>query len=956
MIEWFRNHPIPFGDMNILGRLGGLAVRARFVSTIVAASLGGAAPISAQQPARDTVPVGRLVGRIIDATTGQGLADVGVQIVGRTLGTMSGVDGRYSVPNIPAGTVTVQVRRLGYAPKTVTGILLNAGQTLEQNIAMQGATVELQSVQVTAASERGTVGEALDQQRTATGIVSSVTAEQISRSPDGDAAQAVQRVSGVTVQDGGTVFVRGLGERYTTTQLNGTRMPSPDPEKRVVPLDLFPAGLLQTITTSKTFTPDQPGDFSGAQVDIRTREFPARRQVVYSMSFGMNGASAGEDVLAAQRAGGERLAFVNGKRDLPSLFYDVGNFQTITLNQGDKNLLISQFRNAWTPRRSSASPNSSMSLSVGGNDPVPGTRQRVGYLVSGTYSYSTDVRTGEQRALANRGSTPGSTVETDRFDGESGVGSVLWGGIANFSTLLGSSTRLMFNNTYTRTADDLARSETGAFENEGIRARIDRMQYVERAVRSNQIAAEHQLGAKHKVDWAVTGSRVDRDEPDRSEFVYSIEQDAASGPQVLRWLNTGNGGAVRTFATLEETSAEGRANYQVTFGAFGRSHVLKLGGLYRSTERDADTRAFAIAAPIAPNDVRELPPEQLFDGRFTSSASRVFDLFPLGQGGRYSADDRLAAGYLMTELQATDRLRLIVGARYERDEVDVDAQSTLGTPVIARRAWTDVLPSAVLNVKLGESQGLRFSYTGTLARPEYRELAPIKSRDVLNGDDLEGNPDLERTRIQNADARWEWYPNPGEVVSLGLFAKVFDKPVERVYRAAGANSRFVAYVNAESAENYGVEIELRKQLGFVSDRLSGVTLFTNATMMQSEIDLGGNQAAATNQKRRMVGQAPYVVNAGVTYATRTGATSATLLFNRVGERIDAAGDLPLPDVVLQPRNQVDFSLRFPIVSSVSGRFDARNILDSPYETTQGTVVREYYTAGRVFQAGITWRP
>ena len=868
---------------------------------------------------------------------------------------MSGVDGRYAIPNIPAGTVTIQVRRLGYAPKTVTGIMLAADRTLEQHITMQPSTVQLQTMQVTAAAERGTVDEALDQQRTATGIVSSVTAEQITRSPDGDAAQAVQRVSGVTVQDGGTVFVRGLGERYTTTQLNGTRMPSPDPEKRVVPLDLFPAGLLQTITTSKTFTPDQSGDFSGAQVDIRTREFPARRQVVYSMQFGLNTASAGEDVFSDRRAGGERLAYVNGKRDLPAMFQNV-DFQKITLNQGDKNLLISQFRNAWTPQQSSAGPNGSMSLSVGGNDPLPGTSQRIGYAVSGTYSYSTDVRTGERRALADRGNTPGSTTEIDRFDGSSGIGSVLWGGLANFSTLVGAGTRLMFNNTYTRTADDLARSETGAFENEGIRARIDRMQYVERAVRSNQLAADHQIGERHKLDWAVTNSGVKRDEPDRSEFVYSIEQNGGSGPDVLRWLNTGNGGAVRTFAVLDETSTEGRANYQLTFNAFGRSHALKLGGLYRSTDRDADTEAYAMAAPLASNSVRELAPEELFDGRFTSGSTSMFDIFPLGEGGQYRAEDRLSAGYLMTELQATDRLRFIVGARYERTDLQVDAQSTLGAPVSTTKDWKDVLPSAILNVKLTETQALRLSYTGTLARPEYRELAPIKSRDVLNGDDLEGNANLERTQIQNADAHWEWYPSAGELVSLGIFAKRFDNPVERVYRAAGATSRFVAYVNADAAENYGAEIELRKQLGGLSDRLSGVTLFTNATVMQSEIDLGENQAAATNQKRRMVGQAPYVVNAGATYSTRTGATSATLLYNRVGERIDAAGDLPLPDVVLQSRDQVDFSLRFPIFSTVSGRFDARNLLDSAYETVQGTVVRDYWKTGRVFQAGITWRP
>ena len=193
MIEWSCRHPILFGEMHNNSSFLGLAVRARFVSGLAVLVLTGApARANAQQPtAASIAPTGRIVGRILDATTGQGLADVGVQIVGTTLGTMSAVDGRYAVPNIPAGTITIQVRRLGYAPKTVTGILLDAGQTLEQNITMQPATVQLQAMQVTAASERGTVNEALDQQRTATGIVSSVTAEQITRSPDSDAAQAV---------------------------------------------------------------------------------------------------------------------------------------------------------------------------------------------------------------------------------------------------------------------------------------------------------------------------------------------------------------------------------------------------------------------------------------------------------------------------------------------------------------------------------------------------------------------------------------------------------------------------------------------------------------------------------------------------------------------------------------------------------------------------------------------
>lgn len=909
-----------------------------------------AAPLPAQAPAT-TGPIGRIVGRVIDAQTGQGLSNVPIQVVGTRLGTMSGVDGRYTLPRVPAGTVTLHTRLIGYTPKTVTGIMLPADRTVEQNITLDAAAALLATAVVTAESQRGSTAEALNAQKTAIGIVSAVTVEQISKSPDSDAAQAAQRVSGVTVQRGGSLLVRGLGERYTTTQLNGTRVPSPEPEKRTVPLDLFPSSLLEAISTAKTFTPDQQGDFSGAQVEIKTREFPAIRQYSLATTIGYAAGATGNRVLSAFSAGGERLANVGNRRDLPQLIRSLGNFQGIHLTQADENLLISRFRNAWTPARATASPNSSSSFSIGGNDPVLG--QRIGYLLSATFSQSTDQRNGLVRAQANRGDTPGSTVEQDRFEGEMGSTGVIWGGLANFSTLLGGHSRLMFNNTYSRTADNDARREYGFFENEGFNARIDRQQYVERSVRSTQLAADHQFGAQHRLDWAVTASAVSRDEPDRTEFVYVVEP-GPGGADILRWHNSSNAGAVRTFSQLTEANTEARLNYQVNFSALGRQHFVKAGGLRRETARDADTRAFAITSTNAPNAVRELPPEQLFDGRFTNPQDAVFHIVPLAQGGSYVAKDQLTAAYVMAEVGLTDRIRLITGARYETDDLAVDATSTLGLPVRTTNTWSDVLPSAALNVGLTESQNLRLSVSRTLARPEYRELVPIKSRDVLNGDDLEGNPDLQRTRVDNLDIRWEWYPASGEVLSIGLFAKRFVMPIERVYRAAGASSRFIGFVNAERAENVGVELEVRKELAFLGTLFESFSAFGNLTLMRSEIDLGANRAAATNPTRRMVGQAPYVINLGLGYTSPSGGTSATVLFNRVGDRIDAAGDLPLPDVVTLPRNGLDVSLRFPVIGALSARFDAKNLLDEPFRSVQGTVTRESWRTGRTFQVGMVW--
>jgi hypothetical protein len=505
-----------------------LRARTRRTTLAIAAALFRALPLAAQ------APTGRIVGRIIDAGTGQGLTDVGIQVVGTTLGTSSGVGGRYTLPPIPAGTVTLQVRRLGFQPKTVTGIVLEAGKTIEQNITMDAATITLSAQVVTASAERGSVSEALDAQRTAPGVVNSITSEQISRSPDGDAAQAVQRVSGVTVQGGKYVFVRGLGERYTTTQLNGTRLPSPEPEKRVVPLDLFPSGLLQTITTQKTFTPDQQGDFSGAQVDIRTREFPARRAMTFSVTSGANMSAVGSDVRRAFSVGGESFALVQGKRDIPSLVRAYSDQGFPSLNDGDKRLLISQLRNEWSAGLRTGSPNTSTSVSIGGNDPVLG--QRIGYLLSGTYSLSQEIRTDQQRALADRGSQPGETVEIDRFLGETGSQSVLWGGIANISTVIGSHTRLFANNTFNRTADNEARSERGSFESDGVNVKIDRNQYIERSIRSNQLGAEHQFGEHHHLTGSHSSESLATSPIGRSSSRSSA---GYAGWRGARWMRPG---------------------------------------------------------------------------------------------------------------------------------------------------------------------------------------------------------------------------------------------------------------------------------------------------------------------------------------------------------------------------------------------------------------------------------
>lgn len=897
-----------------------------------------AVPAAARQQTPDRQDeTGRIAGRIIDAESGIGMAGVNIVVVEHGIAVVAGIDGRYAISNTPAGTVSVRAENLGYASKTITEVLVPAGGAIEVDIALEPSAIELAAITVTAGAERGSVARALDQQRQASNIVNAIAAEQIARSPDGDAGAAVRRVSGVTVQDGKYVFVRGLGERYTTTSLNGSRIPSPEPERRVVPFDLFPSSLLQTITTSKTFTPDQPADFSGGHVDIRTREFPGERQITFSASVGYQPGTTFASAPWAPFSDKEWLGLGTAPRKIP----DAAVNMSPSAPRGPQiNEVVNSFRNVWSVDERAARPNVSAGFSMGGSGDALGTR--IGYIASGTYTGGQDVKQDFRRARV--GGEGG--LERDRYDGEIGTYDVLWGGILNVSALLGAHSRILLNNNYNRSAENDARIETGRDENSSSLVRVEQLRYVERSVRTNQVAGEHQVG-RHRVDWALTSSAIRRDEPDRSEFVTWLD------PEVPTWFNDFEG-AVRTFIHLDESSLEGRLDYRFELTRTTGGAALRFGGLRRATERDASNRAYRMRAFFwSPTDPRwQLPPEEIFNGQFATDGDANFQIQPGSAGGTYTADDKLTAGYAMLELPIGSRLRLIGGARVERSELTVHADNTVGASSISERDDTDILPAVSLNFDLTETQKVRLSASQTLARPEYRELAPISYRDVLGGEQVSGNADLQRTLIQNYDLRWEWYSGPGQVVSVAGFYKKFTDPIEqRYFPTSGTDVR--TFENAESAFNYGIEFEFVRDLGVLAEVLRPLTLSFNTTWMESEVETGREG----DEPRAMVGQANWVVNGGLTWSDIRGQTSATLLYNAVGPRIvnARAAGTTVANVIEEPRHVLDLSLRFPLRGAASGKFDLKNLLDEPFEITQGEVTREFYRTGRSVSLGLTWR-
>jgi TonB-dependent receptor len=677
-------------------------------------------------------------------------------------------------------------------------------------------------------------------------------------------------------------------------------------------------------------------------VNIRTREFPAERQVNYSTSIGFGDRVLGKALPFAPRAGGELFGVSGNARSMPAAIGQTNFMGRIT--QSQYNAMAMEQRNVWTPTRRNGSGNASFGASVGGNTILG---KRVGYLLSGSYGYSEEVRSRESFSVGNQGAN-NTVVPLTTVTGETGRSSAQWGGIANFSVLAGANSRFALNTTVTRSADNEARVDRGFDENLNDSIARTTLRYVERGVATVTASGEHQLGERNRTNWMATYASTSRREPDRSDVVYS--RNSGGTYSLLSSLD----GARRLYFDLSESNNTAQVDHTINIGDVANQNTVKVGAYLRTTRRDAAAPIFAFLTR-ADDDIRQQSPDVIFGASQACETCTSIFVQPIGQSGSYSANDRTAAGYLMADYGIRSRVRLIAGARLEKADITVHSSTQGGFQATAELDNTDILPSLLLNTKLTENQNLRFGLTRTLARPEYRELASVTFRDVLGGVSITGNDKLRRALIDNVDLRYEAFPDAGEVLSIGVFAKRFNAPIERVEQATSGAYQ-ARFQNAKSAMNLGVELEARKQLGLVSEWARAFTGFSNVTLMHSSVQLDTALAlTVTDSKRRLVGQAPYVVNAGVTYSSESGRANATLLYNVVGGRIAAAGVAPLPNIVEMPRHVVDFSLRLPIRQSLSARLDARNLLDARYRFMQGNLEREGYNSGRSFSMGLSWQ-
>jgi hypothetical protein len=895
-----------------------------------------------------------LQGKVLDAATGAPLIGAQVTISGTDRGTVTDVDGRYRL-DLDAGTHSIDVQYLGYGPKTVTGVVVTAGATTYQDVTLDPEAIEAEGIQVviSAAEERGSVMGALAHQRRSTNVVSGVSAEEISRAPDSNAADAVKRVTGTSLVGGKYVYVRGLGERYSTAQLDGVSLPTPEPDKRVLPLDIFPSSMVESLFTIKSYTADLPGDFAGGLVDIQTKDIPD--QSFFSFNTGTGYHENLGDLDRPTYAGGglDWLGFDDGTRSLPDAFPDDIAFDTPREERAALHSQLEGGFQAFTDPVDFGDVDKSFGLSFG--SPVGWFGKDGGYLVGLTYSNAANVR--EQSEFY-----PTLEEGTALYDYTTLLGSreVSLGAIGGYAIDLTPTSRLSLKTVFIHSAEDEARLVTGPFNQSTTGfARIQRFQFVERTLMNAHARFEHKasLLGDGRMEWEGSYGIALRDEPDtRSTFFVAQEPDGT-------FFFNEAGSNSRFFSELTDHMVTGgvKATSQFDWLADRATLMLGLGGS-RST-RDFAARRFDYenASPAG----RTLRPTELFTSERIAAGDIQF-LETTAPTDEYKGEELAAAAYASLGFGLAPELRATVGIRVEANETVVETfDPRLGAKiegVSSELSTVEPLPTVTLEYDFAEQQ-LRAAASRTIVRPQFRELAPFRY-DSYQESTL-GNPFLENGEIYNLDLRWSWYPSLGEIVSVGGFYKRFNDPIEVVrLPTAGTNLGTPEPYNGPSASTYGLEIEMRHDLGRWLP-IEGLAFASNATLAESTVKQDepievffGNPSATepdilpaelfTNLERPMVNQSPYLLNGSLQYTTPSGGSGVALLYNLVGERLTQVGVRGFDDIYEATRHTLDLTLDHRLMSAIDLKVSAENITNSDIEFWLGDDTTQRYAPGRTY--------
>lgn len=895
---------------------------------------------------------GTLRGRILDEEKNTPVPNARILVRGLRADFRSDAHGEYTVV-VPAGTIDLTVIHPDFSTRSMTDIVVQGDAIVELDVMLAPQSVALAELVVTIPKLEGGTVFVLRERRDAASVSDMLGADQISKAGDSDAAGALQRVTGVTVVGGRFIYVRGLGERYSSTLLNGSTLPSPDPERRVVPLDLFPASALGSILVQKTYSPDLPGEFGGGAVNLRTREIPKEFEANLEVSGGFRTHTTLRTAPTYDGGGLDFLGFGVGARALPSEFKaatERSRIQTKTVTgQGFTAEELERFGESldtdYQVGSAKTLPDLGVSLEVGGPFELLGVTS--GAFVGLNYDRGTSVRRIHRRSLL-----PDLSVRTEQ-NLVSTENTTSIGGLFGADFEFNPQHALRLTTFLSRISEKTARTANGRFPENDIESY--RLQWVEQMMLAQQLRGHHVFAHEDgpALDWRYMVSVATRDEPNLRDIFYIIDNG-------VRRLDTNDFKNQRYYGELFDVNHDLGLDFTYPFKGFGdEPSKVQAGAMTILKSREVDVRRFTYAGGLA-SPLDQAPPDRIFNPDTIGSGAGLVQLDEVTlDDDAYAASEERFGGYLMGDLGLVKRLRLMTGARIEVSHQKVEtflppAAIAQGPNQVAELSTTDILPAATLSWEFVDDMLLRLAFSRTVARPNFRELSPAVFRDPAGTLEFQGNPDLKRTMLTNVDLRFEWYPSPGETFSVAGFWKSFQDPVE-VRLTAGAVDREIP-INVPSAVNFGGEVEFRKDFSFVADALSDLYAAGNLTVVSSRVNLESLdpevRGILTTLERPLQGQSPFVINMQLGYDNVDQGMSVAALYNVFGERITALGVRGLPDRYESPVHRVDL-----VASKRFGRcklsLKAKNMLDPWIRLRQGGVVVEEYRVGRVYSVGLT---
>jgi len=857
---------------------------------------------------------GKIEGKITDARTGQPIAGVSVILNGSKTGVSSNTDG-YFVITADAGKQSLTLSSTAYQEKKIEEIDVIAGQVAHLDIVMDiksktGETVIVKS----SSARRESVAALIGYQKNTSVVAQVISAEAIRRSPDKNTGEVLKRVPGLSILDGKYLVVRGLADRYNQAMLNGVLMGSTEPDRKAFSFDIFPSAIIDNIIINKAFIPEMSGEWAGGLIQVNTNDVPAKNFADISFGTGMNTQTVGHDFYTYDGGKLDFLGFDDGKRALPNGLPSKSNFND--LDQGQKTAFGKQFENVWATNKSNSGAlnllSKSFKFSTGFTTSL-GKNNKLGGVFALNYNL-----TPKRTEFENRIFSISNNIASTNFDYYNNKYSndVLWGGLANVTLQLGSKTKISIKNIFNVNTTDYSTLRTGKdYESNstiGDNVRASELAFKANTFFNTQISGDHSLTQYNaKFHWFGSFQILDQYIPDQRRIQYN-QDDPSNLASPYSFLvsasKSSQKSGSRYYGFLNDYNYTAGADITKNITIKGKVQTIKGGYFFQVKDRLFDSRPFAIYLPIDNPALRHLSQDVIFNPEnFGNGVDNKFAFNEIYDNRyRYLANSILNAGFIQFDNQLLhDKLRIVWGVRVEDYDQLIGSvkQSDTRHVHIQKR---DYLPGLNLTYKLNTKTNLRLSGSQTVIRPEFRELSSFSFFDFDLGATVTGNPTLERTKVSNADLRYEIYPRAGELITIGAFYKYFKSPTELYFNNTGAGSSGTFnYISPDHAYSYGAELEFRKKLDFNST-LRNFTLHGNVAYIYNRV---------TDLNRPMQGQSPYLVNLGLQYDVEKSGLTTTLLFNQIGRRIYYVGGSDVPPVWEAPRPLLDLQVAKKVIKN-----------------------------------------